>query len=117
MKTKLLLLGALLAWQCASAQAQIPITASASAPATGADDQYYLPGAVDEATGAMSPTGNGTNSKSDSNDALTYLASDRTSKGQSFSTGSNASGKTAACEPGTDKVRIRNPPRTGLVPA
>ena len=94
MKTKLLLLGALLAWQCASAQAQIPITASASAPATGADDQYYLPDAVDEATGAMNASGNGTNADSGANDGLTYVAADRTSKGQSFTTGPNANGYT-----------------------
>ena len=94
MKTKLLILGALLALQCATTQAQIPITSSASAPATGAYDQYYLPGPVSEATNTMNISGNGTNPDSANNDGLTYVASDRTSKGQSFTTGSNPNGYT-----------------------
>jgi autotransporter-associated beta strand protein len=93
MKTKLLLLGALVALQCATTQAQIPITTNTVAPVIGAYDQYYLPGPVDEATGAMTTTGN-SNVSSGDNDSLTYVALDKASKGQSFTTGPNPAGYT-----------------------
>lgn len=83
-------LGALLACLCATAQAQISVTTNSAAPSIGADDVYYLPGPVDEATGALSNGGD--NIASSDNDALTYIASGRTSKGQSFTTGSNPNG-------------------------
>jgi autotransporter-associated beta strand protein len=92
MKTKLLILGALLTLQCVTIQAQIPITTNTVAPAIGAYDQYYLPGPVDEATGAMNLGSSNTNSGE--NDVLTYVAGDKTSQGQSFTTGSNPSGYT-----------------------
>ncbi|HLP75698.1 MAG TPA: hypothetical protein VK327_02160, partial [Candidatus Paceibacterota bacterium] len=91
MKTKLLALGALLTWLCSTTQAQIPVSTNTAAPPVGADDVYYLPGAVDEATGAM--TGNGSdNTASGDNDVLTYVAHNKGGKGQSFTTGSNPNG-------------------------
>ena len=93
MKTKFLILGALLALQGATTRAQIPITTNTVTPPIGAYDQYYLPGPVDEATGAMTPTGTA-NASSGANDVLTYVAGDQASKGQSFTTGSNPLGYT-----------------------
>lgn len=91
MKTKLLVLGALLAFECVNLQAQIPIATNTLPPAVGPYDQFYLPGPVDEATGAMTTTGN-PNATSADNDVLTYVAFDKASKGQSFTTGPNPAG-------------------------
>ena len=93
MKTKTLLFGVLLALLCATVQAQLTITTNTLPPFISAYDQYYLPGPVDEATNAMTPDGNN-NVNSGANDGLTYVAGDRTSKGQSFTTGPNPSGYT-----------------------
>lgn len=90
---RLQILGALLALLGATTQAQIPITTNTTAPSVGANDQFYLPGPVDEAAGAMTTTGSN-NTSSSQNDALTYVALDRASKGQSFTTGSNPGGYT-----------------------
>jgi autotransporter-associated beta strand protein len=94
MKTKLLILGALLTLQCASTQAQIAITTNTLPPSVGPYDRSYLPGQVDEAAGAMTLNSNGTNNASGDNDVLTYVAGDQQSKGQSFTTGSNPMGYT-----------------------
>ena len=93
MKTKHAALALWLVLLCACAQAQIGITTNTLSPALGAYDQYYLPGPVDEATGAMTDTGN-PNATSADNDILTYVAGDKASKGQSFTTGSNPAGYT-----------------------
>ena len=63
-----------------------PVTASTSAPAIDADDVSFLPGNINEPD-----TINGTTAAGD-NDESTYVAGDRTSKGQTFTTGSNAQG-------------------------
>jgi hypothetical protein len=62
------------------------MTASTNQPSVGADDQYYLPGPVAKGTETMVLNGD--------TDALTYIAHDRTSKGQTFTTGSNPLGYT-----------------------
>jgi hypothetical protein len=71
-----------------AAQAAVTITSSTTAPTTGLDDQFYLPGSIEEANTM------GTHTNSGANDALTYVANDRESKGMSFTTGSNAGGYT-----------------------
>lgn len=93
MKSKLLLPGALSALLCITGQAQIPITTNTLPPAVGAYDQYYLPGPVDEASGTMTSSGADLVNAWD-NDTLTYVAADRPSKGQSFTTGPNPAGYT-----------------------
>jgi glucuronoarabinoxylan endo-1,4-beta-xylanase len=73
------------------AQAQVKMTSGTMAPALGPYDQSYLPGAVVEGTDTIgSPFGSSGN-----NDQYTYVSSpDRTSKAQSFTTGTNAAGYT-----------------------
>ena len=71
-----------------AAHAAVSVTSSLTAPTTSAEDQFYLPGSVEEADTM------GTHANSGANDALTYVANDRTSKGMSFTTGSNAGGYT-----------------------
>lgn len=63
-----------------------PVTASATAPAIDADDVSFLPGDVAEAD-SINSTGTPA-----ANDESTYVAEDRTSKGQTFTTGANAQG-------------------------
>ena len=92
-RTKIRSLGLWLALSCATTHAQIPITTNTAAPSAGVNDQYYLPGPVDEATETMTTTGS-SNTSSGDNDALTYVAMDRASKGQSFTTGPNPGGYT-----------------------
>lgn len=91
MKKTLLVLGVMLAGLCPNTQAQIFIATNTVAPSLGADDVYYLPADVDEATGAMSNTGTD-NVASGDNDVLTYIAGNKGSKGQSFTTGTNPNG-------------------------
>src|SRR5476651_2385693 len=81
MKTKLLVLGALFASLCASVQAQIPMVESAQPPVPGFYDQYFLP-----TTLAIKTT------TSFGNDADSYVAHDRVSMGQTFTTGSSPNG-------------------------
>lgn len=71
------------------AQAQLNLTSGTMTPAVGPYDQSYLPGAVVEGTDTMgSPFG-----YSGNNDQYTYISSpDRTSKAQSFTTGTNTAG-------------------------
>lgn len=71
------------------AQAQVNLTSGTMPPAVGPYDQFYLPGAVVEGTDTIgSPFGSSGN-----NDQYTYVSSpDRTSKAQSFTTGTNAAG-------------------------
>jgi autotransporter-associated beta strand protein len=88
-----LFLGALLTLLPIISHAQLTISTNTLAPALGAYDQFYLPGPVDEATGAMTFTGN-PNVASGDNDILTYVAGDKASKGQSFTTGPNPAGYT-----------------------
>lgn len=64
----------------------VPVTAGTSAPATDADDAYFFPGNVTEPD-----TINGSTTAAD-NDESTYVAEDRGSKVQSFTTGANAQG-------------------------
>lgn len=71
----------------AIAHSAITVTNSASLT-PGSDDVSYLPGAQDEAN---TMTVDGVNNNSGENDVLTYI-SERPSKGQSFTTGSNAGG-------------------------
>ncbi len=73
----------------AEAGAAISITAAGTAPTIGADDQYFLPGAVNDTDNLGGPV-----ATSADNDAQTYIAPDRNSQGQSFTTGSNALGYT-----------------------
>lgn len=70
-------------------QAQVNLTSGTITPAVGPYDQFYLPGAVVEGTDTIgSPFGSSGN-----NDQYTYVSSpDRTSKAQSFTTGTNAAG-------------------------
>lgn len=70
-----------------AAPAPIPVLASATAPATDNDDRYYLATGLDE---AQTINGNGTNSGA--NDESTYVAEDRSSKGQTFTTGADPNG-------------------------
>lgn len=72
-----------------AAHAAVSATFTGTAPTVGAHDQAYLPGSVDE-TATM--TIDGANGTSGENDLLTYVANDRSSKGMSFTTGSNAGG-------------------------
>ena len=71
------------------AQAQVNLTGGTITPSVGPYDQSYLPGAVVEGTDTIgSPFG-----YSGNNDQYTYISSpDRTSKAQSFTTGTNAAG-------------------------
>jgi hypothetical protein len=62
------------------AQTPVPMTGSTNQPSVGAHDQYYLPGPVVENVTAMA------------DDAQSYVAADRQSQGQSFTTGPNPSG-------------------------
>jgi hypothetical protein len=71
-----------------AAHGAVVITSGLAAPTTDLDDQFYLPGSVAESATM------GTHANSGANDALTYVANDRTSKGMSFTTGSNAGGYT-----------------------
>ena len=70
-------------------QAQINLTSGTMTPAVGPYDQAYLPGAVVEGTDTIgSPFGSSGN-----NDQYSYISSpDRTSKAQSFTTGTNPAG-------------------------
>ncbi len=72
-----------------SAQAQVNLNSGTMTPALGPYDQSYLPGAVVEGTDTIgSPFGSSGN-----NDQYSYISSpDRTSKAQSFTTGTNAAG-------------------------
>ena len=87
MKTKILIPGALLALFCATAQAQIPIPMVESPtnqpPVPGYYDQYFLPTEL-----AIKTT------TSFGDDADSYVAHDRVSKGQTFKTGSSPLGYT-----------------------
>ncbi len=69
--------------------AQLNMTGGTIRPGVGPYDQSYLPGAVVEGTDTMgSPFG-----YSGNNDQYSYISSpDRTSKAQSFTTGTNAAG-------------------------
>jgi hypothetical protein len=71
------------------AQAQVNLTGGTMTPAVGPYDQSYLPGAVVEGTDTIgSPFG-----YSGDNDQYSYISSpDRTSKAQSFTTGTNTAG-------------------------
>lgn len=93
MKTKVLIVTVLSAIVALSAKAQLAITTNTLAPVLTAYDQYYLPGPVDEATNAMTTTGSDNTTSAD-NDILTYVAADKASKGQSFTTGPNPAGYT-----------------------
>jgi hypothetical protein len=63
-----------------------PVTTSTSAPAIDSDDLYYFPGAVGEPD-TIAGTG-----FSGDNDESTFVAENRSSKGQSFTTGSSPQG-------------------------
>ena len=92
MKSKLPMIGLLLASLCAKTLAQIPITTNMLPPVVGPYDQAYLPGAVSEATQAMAPSYGYPENFSGDNDVYTYVAGDKASKGQTFTTGPNPSG-------------------------
>ena len=63
-----------------------PVSASLTAPALDGDDAYYLPGNI-----AEPDTIGGTGASGD-NDESTYVAENRSSKGQTFTTGPNPQG-------------------------
>lgn len=63
-----------------------PVTASTTAPAVDADDAFYLASNIGE------PDTIGGTSTSGDNDESTYVAENRTSKGQTFTTGPNPQG-------------------------
>jgi hypothetical protein len=65
---------------------QVPVTASTTAPVTDSDDAYFFASNIGEPD-----TINGTTTSTD-NDESTYVAEDRTSKGQTFATGSSPQG-------------------------
>lgn len=68
----------------------LPLSTSLTAPPAGSDDRYFLP--VSGISEANTIGGSGT--ASGTNDESTYVSSDRSSKGQTFTTGTNASGYT-----------------------
>ena len=63
-----------------------PVTSSTSAPAIDADDAYFIASNIGEPD-----TINGTTNAGD-NDEFTFVAENRSSKGQTFTTGPNAQG-------------------------
>lgn len=67
----------------------IPIATTTTAPVPDSDDAFYLASGIEE-----SATINGSGSNSATNDESTYVAPDRSSKGQTFTTGSNPAGYT-----------------------
>ena len=67
--------------------ADVQVTASATAPATDAYDQSYLPGNVDDVDNI-----GGTGVSPLDNDASTYASFDRASQGMTFTTGSDPLG-------------------------
>ncbi len=69
-----------------SAPLAAPVTASATGPATDSDDPSCFPGGIVE-SGTIGGTATATD-----NDESTYAAENRTSKGQTFTTGSNPLG-------------------------
>src|ERR1039457_4004349 len=101
MKTKILTLGALLVSLCATTQAQVPMTSTTTPPGWAYYDQTYIPGAVVEGNDTIgSPDTNDAyagiaQGYSGNNDGSTYVSyGDRTSKAQSFTTGSSPLGYT-----------------------
>jgi glucuronoarabinoxylan endo-1,4-beta-xylanase len=82
-------LGLALSSSTSPVHAQLNVTGGTITPAVGPYDQSYFPGAVVEGTDTIgSPFG-----ASGNNDQYTYVSSpDRTSKAQSFTTGTNAAG-------------------------
>lgn len=75
---------------CVTANAGITVTGSLTTPSTDADDQYLLLGKVND----VQNIGGSGQTSSGNNDASTYVANDRTSQGQTFTTGSNPLGYT-----------------------
>lgn len=67
----------------------IPVTASLTAPATDGDDCFFLATNLNDGDNI-----DGTGVASSDNDESTYVAADRSSKGQTFTTGSNPTGYT-----------------------
>jgi len=67
--------------------ADVPVTASATAPATDVYDQSYLPGNVDDVDNI-----DGTGVNPLTNDASTYASFDRASQGMTFTTGTDPLG-------------------------
>src|ERR1035441_8139932 len=101
MITKILIPGALLALLCATSQAQLPMADNSAPPGWQYYQQAYLPGAVVEGKDTIgSPNTNdayagvfAATPYSGDNDAYTYVSyGDRTSKAQSFTTGSSPLG-------------------------
>ena len=68
----------------------IPVTASLTAPATDLDDRYFFASGLNDVDNIG---GSGITSSSQ-NDEDTYVSADRSSKGQTFTTGSNYYGYT-----------------------
>lgn len=67
----------------------LPVTANATLPAEGSDDIAHLPTGIAEAN-----TIDGDGANSATNDESTYVSPDRSSKGQTFTTGSQIEGYT-----------------------
>lgn len=80
----------------------VPVTASATAPTTDSFDQFYLPGNVDDVDNIDGSPGGVPITFSDTNDASTYVAFDRTSQGMTFTTGSDPLGYTVS------SITVRN---------
>ncbi|MEO7099488.1 MAG: TIM-barrel domain-containing protein [Luteolibacter sp.] len=68
----------------------LPMTGSLTQPTTDADDQYFFATGIND-SGNIGGTGI---ASSGANDEETYVAADRSSKGQTFTTGSNPTGYT-----------------------
>jgi len=68
------------------APSAVPVTSATATPATDADDAYFLASGIGEPD-----TIDGTTTSS-ANDESTFLAESRTSKGQTFTTGTNPQG-------------------------
>lgn len=67
----------------------IPVTSGLTAPVTDGDDQFFLASNLNDGDNI-----DGTGVASSDNDESTYVAPDRPSKGQTFTTGSNPTGYT-----------------------
>ena len=86
LKSETISLTAILCAIASLGQAAVVVSASDTAPTQDASDQYYLPG-----TGI-----NDANLVGGGGDAFTYVAHNRTSKGQTFTTGANVGGYSLA---------------------
>jgi DUF1680 family protein len=81
---RLLRLGGVAIWLVAATAQAITVTLSADAPAPSTWDVYHLTGATRD---GLNVNDGGTYADGAANDAFTYVAADRASQGQTFTTG------------------------------